>query len=325
MTMIWRNKNILITGATHFIAVNLAERLARLGGNVKAFIRYDYYNNQGLLDKLPVYIKNNIKVINGNLTNPDAVDYAVKDTNVVFHFGIRDMIPSNINAREYLETTVIGTFNVLSSASQYRVEKFVHISTADVYGKVKDIPINEECPLKALSPHISSDISAEKLVEGYYNSNNLPLTIIRLFNTYGPIQSLKAIVPTIITQVLKEPELLLGDMHAVRDFVYVDDIVDGLIKAVEVPESVGTALNLGSGNGISIGDLADMIVNIVGREVEVIFDATRIRLKTPVLDYMVADITKARDLLGWQPRTSLNAGLEKTIEWFAEHIETSQV
>jgi dTDP-glucose 4,6-dehydratase len=187
------------------------------------------------------------------------------------------------------------------------------------------MPISENSPLKAQSPHIGCDIGAEKIVEGYYASYNLPTTIIRLFNTYGPMQSLKAIVPTIIAQVLTEPKLLLGDMHAVRDFVYVDDVVDGMIKAVEVPESTGTVINMGSGNGISIGDLADTIVSIVNREVEVLFDATRIRLKTPAIDQMVADATKAKELLGWSPRTSLNAGLEKTIEWFAEHIKTSQV
>jgi nucleoside-diphosphate-sugar epimerase len=324
--MNWKNKNVLVTGADHFISIHLIERLVKLGCNVKAFVRHDYHNSIGSMENIPAYIRKRIQVIFGSLTNPDIIECAVKDTDIVFHFGILDVIPYDaINIRSYLEGNIIGTFNLLNSAKNYKIERIIHISTAEVYGNVKDIPIGESNTLKALSPQIGCDIGAEKLVEGYYNSCNLPLTIIRLFNTYGPIQSLKAIVPTIITQVLKEPKLLLGDMHAVRDFVYVEDIVDGLIKAVEVPESVGTALNLGSGNGISIGDLADIIVNIVGREVEVIFDATRIRIKTPTLDQMIADITKAKELLGWQPKTSLNAGLEKTIEWFAEHIETSQV
>ena len=313
-------KNILITGATHFVAVNLAERLVRLGANVKAFIRYDYCNNQGLLDKLPVYIKNKIQVINGNLTNPEAVDYAVKDTNVVFHFGIRDMIPSNINAREYLETTVIGTFNVLSSASQYRVEKFVHVSTAEVYGKVKDVPINEEYPLKAQSPHISSDISAEKLVEGYYSSFNLPVAIARLFNAYGPMQSKDAVIPTIIVQGLTEPELLLGNMHAIRDFIYVDDVVAGLIKTAEIPESTGEAINLGSGQGISIGELSDKIIRLIGSDAKITFDATRIRLQDHHIGQLVADITKAKNLLGWEPEVPLDSGLEQTIKFFRVYL-----
>jgi nucleoside-diphosphate-sugar epimerase len=322
--MIWQNKNILITGATHFIAVNLAERLARLGGNVKAFIRYDYYNNQGFLDRLPVYIKDNIQVINGNLTNPDAVDYAVKDTNAVFHFGILDMIPSNINAREYLETTVIGTFNVLNSVRTHNIQKFIHISTAEVYGKVEVVPFDENSPLKAQSPHIGSDIGAEKLVEGFCVTYSLPAVIARLFNTFGPMQSSRAIVPTIINQILTKPRILLGDMHAIRDFIYVDDVVDGLISIAEVDESSGNAINLGSGHGISIGDLADRIVSLINRDVEILFDASRIRPLDHAIEHQVANIKKASDLLGWQPKTSLNEGLQQTIKWFAEHIEPAR-
>jgi len=311
----WK-KNILITGANHFIAVNLAEQLVRLGGNVRAFVRYDYCNDSGLLDKLPVYIKNKIQVIHGSLTNPEAVDYAVKDTNVVFHFGMHDMIPSNINAREYLETTVIGTFNLLRSASQYRVEKLVHISTAEVYGKVKGIPINEEGSLKAQSPHIGSDISAEKLVEGYYSYHKLPVTIARLFNTYGPMQSKDAIIPTIIRQGLTELKLLLGDMHAIRDFIYVDDVIAGLIKMAEIPESTGETINLGSGQGVSIKELSDKIINLIGSDAEIIFDATRIRLQDHHIGQLVADVTKANNLLEWKPEVSLDSGLEQTIKFF---------
>ena len=311
----WK-KNILITGATHFIAVNLAERLVRLGGNVRAFVRYDYCNDPGLVDKLPVYIKNKIQVIHGSLTNPEAVDYAVKDTNVVFHFGMHDMTPSNINAREYLETTVIGTFNILRSASQYRVEKLVHISTAEVYGKVKDTPINEEDSLKAQSPHIGSDISAEKLVEGYYLYHKLPVTIARLFNTYGPMQSKDAIIPTIIRQGLTELKLLLGDMHAIRDFIYVDDVVAGLIKMAEIPESTGETINLGSGQGVSIKELSNKVINLIGSNAEIIFDATRIRLQDHHIGQLVADVTKAKNLLGWKPEVSLDSGLEQTIKFF---------
>lgn len=311
----WK-KNILITGATHFIAVNLAERLVRLGGNVRAFVRYDYCNDKGLLDKLPVYIKNKIQVINGNLTNPEAVDYAIKDTNVVFHFGMHDMVPSNINVREYLETSAIGTFNILRSANQYGVEKFVHISTAEVYGEVKDMPINEETPLKARSPHISSDISAEKLVEGYYSFHNLPVTIARLFNTYGPMQSEGAVIPTIISQGLTEPKLRLGDMHSVRDFIYVDDVTLGLIKMAEAPESIGEAINLGSGQGISIEELSNKIIGLIGSEAEIIFDATRIRLQNHRIAQLVADVTKAKNLLGWEPKVSIDSGLEQTIKFF---------
>jgi dTDP-glucose 4,6-dehydratase len=318
--MTWKNKNVLITGATHFISSHLAEKLVMLDSNVKAFIRYDYQNDLSSLDRLPVYIRSRLEVIPGSLTNPEAIDYAVKNTDIVFHFGVLDTIPySHINARDYLEATIIGTFNVLNAVKKYSVQKLVHISTADVYGKVQEMPISEECPLKAQSPHISGDISAEKLSEGYYLSYNLPVAIVRLFNTYGPIQSRDAIIPTIIAQSLVEPKLFLGNMNAIRDFIYVEDVVEGLMKAAEIPESVGEAINLGSGQGISIGSLAERIIKLLDRDVEIIFDATRIRIQSPDIEQLVADITKANDLLSWQPKTSLDDGLKQTIEFFSKH------
>ena len=213
--MTWKGKDVLITGTTHFVGSHLAEKLVTLGSNVKAFIRYDYQNDWGSLNRLPVYIKNKIEVINGSLTNPEAIDDAVENTEIVFHFGALDMIPhSHTNLRDYLETTVSGTFNALNAAKKYGVQKLVHISTAKVYGEVKEMPIDEERPLQALSPHISSDITAEKLVEGYYLSDNLPAAIVRLFNTYGPVQSRDAVIPTIIAQGLAGEKLFLGDMFA---------------------------------------------------------------------------------------------------------------
>ena len=317
--MTWKNKNVLITGATHFVGSHLAEKLVMSGSNVKAFVRYDYQNDLGSLSRLPVYIKNKIEVIPGSLTNPEAIDDVVKNTEIVFHFGALDTVPySHINLRDYLEKTVIGTFNVLNAVKKYGVQKLVHISTAEVYGEVKEMPINEKCPLKAQSPHISSDIVAETLVEGYYLSDNLPAAIVRLFNVYGPVQSKDAIIPTIIVQGLVGEKLFLGDMRPIRDFVYVDDVVEGLIKAAETPESVGEAINLGSGQGISIGDLADKIVMLISRDVEILFDATRMRTQSPDIEQLVADITKANHLLGWQPKTSLDDGLKRTIGWFAK-------
>lgn len=322
--MTWKGKNALITG-THFIGSHLAERLIRSGSNVKAFIRYDYQNNWGSLDRLPLHVRNKIAVIIGSLTNMEAIDCASENTDVIFHFGVLDMIPSQTSARDYLEQTITGTFNVLNAAKKHNIQKIVHISTAEVYGKVKNMPINEECPLKALSPHIGSDIGAEKLAEAYYLSYNSPVAIARLFNTYGPIQSGDAIIPTIITQVLADTELLLGNMHSIRDFVYAEDVAEGLMRIAEIPESVGEAINLGSGQGISIGDLADRIVKLIGKEVEIFFDGTRIRLQDHGIERLVADIAKAHNLLGWQPKTSLNDGLRQTIEWFSKHASANQI
>ena len=316
--MTWKDKKVLITGTTHFIGSHLAEKLVMSGSNVKAFIRYDYQNNHGSLDRLPVHIKDKIEVIPGSLTNPEAIDDAVENIDIVFHFGVLDMFPLHTNVCEYLDKTIIGTFNVLNAVKKYGVQKLVHISTAKVYGEVKDMPIDEEHPLQAQSPHIGSDITAEKLVEGYYLSDNLPAAIVRLFNVYGPVQSKDAIIPTIIAQGLVGEKLFLGDMRPIRDFVYVDNVVEGLMKAAETPESVGEAINLGSGQGISIGDLADKILKLIGRDIEILFDATRIRTQSPDIERLVADITKANDLLSWQPKTSLDNGLKRTIGWFAK-------
>ena len=317
--MSWEGKNVLITGATHFIAGHLAQKLVTLRSNVRAFVRYDYQRDRGSLDKLPVHIGDRIEVLGGSLRNPEAVDFATGNMDVVFHFGVLDMLPLYINVRDYLETTILGTFNVLNAAKKHEVQRLIHISTAEVYGKVTDMPINEEYSLKAQSPHISSDIGAEKLVEGYYLSYNLPVTVARLFNTYGPIQSKDAIIPTIITQGIVESKILLGNMHPVRDFVYVENTVDGIIKIAETPESIGEAINLGSGQGISVGDLAERIMTLIGRDLEILFDATRIRPPSSDMEQLIADITKAKELLGWQPENSLDEGLERTIEWFAEH------
>lgn len=319
--MTWRSKNILITGSSHFIAAHLAEQLVRLGGNVKAFICYDYESSRGSLERLPAYIKSEIEVVPGSLMNPEAVDYVINSVDMVFHFGVLDMIPSKINAREYMQKTVMGTFNVLNAARKHNVGKLVHISTAEVYGRTENMPISEERHLRARSPHIGSDIGAEKLVEGYFSSYGLPVTIARLFNTYGPIQSRKAIIPIIIAQALSMSELLLGNMHTVRDFVYIKDVVQGLMKMAEIPETVGEAINLGSGDGISIEDLADRILDLMGKDAEVLFDGTRIRLQDSHIRQLVADIAKANDLLGWQPETSLDDGLRETIEWFSKHNE----
>lgn len=318
--MAWKGKNILITGATHFIAGHLAERLIGLGGSVKALVRYDYQNNCGSLDNLPVHIRNRIEVFHGSLTNPEVIDFATRGAHVVFHFGVLDMLPFYINARDYLEKTVLGTFNVLNVAKQHEVQRFVHISTAEVYGKVADMPISEGNSLKAQSPHISSDIGAEKLVEGFHLSYNLPVTIARLFNTYGPMQSKGAIIPTIITQGIVGTRILLGNMRPIRDFIYVEDVVSGLIKMAEVPESIGKAINLGSGHGISVGDLAEKIIDLIGTDIEILFDAARIRPQSSDMEQMIADIARASELLGWQPEISLGVGLERTIEWFAKHV-----
>ena len=315
----WRENNVLITGATHFIASHLAQRLVTMGANVRAFSRYDYQGDYGSLSRLPIHIKNRIEIVAGSLLNQEAVEYAVNDIDLIFHFGLLDMVPSTINVRDYLEGTFIGTFNILNAARKFDVKKFIHISSAEVYGKVDEMPIHENFTLKAQSLNSSGDIGAEKIVEAHRSSYNMPVSIARVFNAYGPIQSRDAVIPTIIEQALIGDKILLGNMHAIRDFIYVEDVLEGLIRMSERAESEGQIINLGSGEGISIGDLAEQITFLIGRGVEIVFDATRIRLQHDI-QKQVADITRAKKLLGWHPEISLNLGLKQTIDWFAEHV-----
>lgn len=220
---------------------------------------------------------------------------------------------------------MIGTFNILNVAKKYEVQRFVHVSSAKVYETVENIPINEEYRLIARSPRIGIEIGAEKLVEGHHMLYGLPVSIVRIFNVYGPIQSKFAIVPTVIVQALIGTEVLLGNMHAVRDFVYVDDVIEGIVKTAELPEAVGETVHFGSGHSTSIESLSERILSLIGKDIEIVFDATRIRTQEPDIMWSVADITKAEKMLRWQPETSLELGLERTIEWFAEHMTAVNV
>ena len=324
--MDWKSKKVLVTGAGGFIGSHLTEKLVTLGASVKAFVRYNSRNDWGLLEVLPLHIRNEIEVISGNLKDPESVKEAVKDTNIVFHLAALISIPySYVNPRDFVETNVGGTLNVLNAAKEHNIEKLIHTSSSEVYGTAQYIPIDEKHPLQAQSPYAASKIGADKLVESYYLSFNLPVTTVRPFNTYGPRQSARAIIPTIITQSLTREKIFLGSMHPTRDFNYVEDTADAFIKAAESPESVGEVMNFGSGQEVPIGALADKIVALVGKDVEVVFDATRIRPQSSEVERLLADATKAKELLGWEPQFSLDDGIRKTIEWISEHISTYKV
>lgn len=319
--MDWKDKRVLVTGAGGFIGSHLVERLVTSGAKVKAFVRYNSRNDWGLLEVLPVHIQNKIEVISGNLKDIESVGNAVKDTDIVFHLAASISIPySYLNARDVVETNVIGTLNVLNATREYTVEKLIHTSSSEVYGTAQYIPIDEKHPLQAQSPYAATKIGADKLVESYHLSFDLPVTIVRPFNTYGPRQSARAIIPTIITQAISKDKIFLGAMHPTRDFLYVEDTVDGFIKAAESPQSVGETFNLGSGQEISVGELADKIIALVGKDVEIIFDATRIRPEKSEVERLLANATKAKELLGWEPQFSLDEGIMRTIKWISEGI-----
>lgn len=321
MVMRWQNTKVLVTGAGGFIGSHLVERLVEMGSQVRCFVRYTSRNNWGCLELVPANIKSSIEIFSGDLMDPESVQKAMKGVDKVFHLGCLIAIPySYIHPREVVDTNVVGTYNILRAALEEEVERVVHTSSSEVYGTAQYVPIDEKHPLQAQSPYSASKIGADKLAESFYLSYNLPVAIIRPFNTYGPRQSARAVIPTIITQALSGKEIFLGSMHPTRDFNYVEDVVDGFVKMAENKEAVGQVINVGSGKEISINELADKIIELSASKTKVIFDATRIRPEQSEVERLCADIKKAKELLKWHPKVPLKEGLKHTIEWFSEHL-----
>ncbi len=317
--MDWKRKTVLVTGAGGFIGSHLTEKLVDLGAKVKAFVRYNSRNDWGLIDILPSRVKEKIEVIMGDLRDSETIGSVMKDVDIVFHLGALIAIPySYIHPREVVETNIMGTLNILNAAKEYRPERIIHTSTSEVYGTAQYVPIDEKHPLRGQSPYSASKIGADKLVESFHRSYDLPITTLRPFNTYGPRQSARAVIPTIITQVLAQKEILLGSLEPKRDFSYADDIVDGFIKAAESERSIGEVINIGSGSEISINDLTNKIISLIGKKVNIVSDPKRVRPPKSEVERLIADNSKAKELLSWEPKVSLDEGLRKTIDWFSK-------
>ena len=316
-----REKTVLVTGAGGFIGSHLTEHLVELGVNVKAFVRYNSRNDWGLLELLPKEKLNKIEVVMGDLKDADAVRQVVKGVDIIFHLGSLIAIPySYIHPRETIETNILGTLNVLMAAKENGIEKLIHTSTSEVYGTARYVPIDEEHPLQGQSPYSASKIGADKIAESFYCAFDLPVAIIRPFNTYGPRQSARAVIPTIITQALTKEKIFLGSLHPTRDYTYIKDVVEGFIKVAESSKSVGEVINIGSNFEISIGDLANKIISLAGKNAEIIADPARVRPQDSEVERLWCDNTKAKRLLGWEPKTSLDDGLKRTIEWISDNI-----
>lgn len=261
-----------------------------------------------------------LTVISGDLKDSDAIRQETRDTDIIMHLGSLISIPySYLHPRETIETNILGTLNVLSAALENGVEKVVHTSTSEVYGTAKYVPIDEQHPQQGQSPYSASKIGADKIVESFYLSFDLPVTTIRPFNTYGPRQSLRAVIPTIIAQAMTQERIFLGSLHPTRDFTYVKDLVEGFLKIAESDRSIGEVFNIGSNFEISIGDLAHKIISLMDRDVSIEKDQSRVRPADSEVERLWCDNRKARKILDWSPTTKLEEGLQKTINWISEH------
>ncbi len=320
--MNWKDRVVLVTGAGGFIGSHLTERLLDLKANVKAFVRYNSRNDWGLIELLPADKKDALEIIQGDLRDYNAVKNAAQDVEIIFHLGAMIAIPySYIRPHETVETNILGTLNVLTASKECAVLKIVHTSTSEVYGTARAVPIPEEHPLQGQSPYSASKIGADKIAESFYNSYELPVAIIRPFNTYGPRQSARAVIPTITTQALTSNIISLGSTKPTRDLTFVEDTVMGFIKVAESPKTVGEVINIGSGIEISIGELAKKIIKIIGKDIKVVQDKKRVRPKASEVERLMADVSKAKKLINWKPKYDLDKGLRITIDWISEHLE----
>lgn len=318
------NDKILITGACGFIGSHLTEALVKAGYAVKAFVQYNSFNSWGWLDHCPRTVLDNLEVIAGDVRDPFGVKNAMLNCRAVMHLAALIGIPYSYHSpQHYVETNINGTLNIVQAAKELNVEKVIHTSTSEVYGSAQYVPIDEKHPLQPQSPYSASKIGADQIAMSYYNAFNVPVTIIRPFNTYGPRQSARAVIPTTITQINHGlRQIKLGSLEPTRDFTYVADTVKGFLQALKVPAIAGQTINLGMNFEISIANLVQMIAKQMQVDVEVIQDQQRVRPEKSEVDRLWSNNTLAKNLLQWQPdyegMNGLEQGLTQTIEWFLD-------
>lgn len=322
----WSGRRVLITGAGGFIGSHLVERLVREGANVRAFVRYTSRGDSGLLRQLPLDVQRELELVAGDLRDTQAIHQAVAGQDVVFHLGAVISIPySYKHPMETAETNFMGTLNVLMACQAHGTRRVVHTSTSEVYGTARVVPMDESHPLQGQSPYSASKIGADKLAESFYCAYDLPVVTVRPFNTFGPRQSARAVIPTIITQALTGDTIRLGSLDTRRDFTYVSDTVDGFMKAALAADVAGLVLNLGTGHDISVGELAEMVIRQVGRPVTIETENERMRPEKSEVLRLLSDNGLARERMGWQPAYSLEQGLQQTIAWIGDHLDFYQV
>lgn len=319
-----KKKKILVTGADGFIGSHLTEELIRQGCDVRAFVMYNSFNSWGWLDESPKQLRDGLDIFAGDIRDAHGVKTAMQGCDIVLHLAALIAIPYSYHSPDtYVDTNIKGTLNIVQAARELGVEKVVHTSTSEVYGTAKFVPITEEHPLQGQSPYSATKIGADQIAMSFYNAFDTPVSVIRPFNTYGPRQSARAIIPTVISQIANgQRKLKLGAIHPTRDFSFVLDTVRGFIAVAESERSVGEVINIGSNFEISIGETVQLIAETLGVEVEIETEAVRLRPDKSEVERLWADNSKAKKLTNWEPiyggRAGFKRGLSETAAWFAE-------
>lgn len=324
--MILTNKKILVTGADGFIGSHLVETLVDKGYNVKAFVYYNSFNSWGWLDSFPKEKLEKIEIFTGDIRDPNGVRTAIKGCDVVFHLAALIAIPYSYHSPDsYVDTNIKGTLNVLQACRDLGVEKLLVTSTSEVYGTAQYVPIDEKHPKQGQSPYSASKIGTDFMAESFYRSFDLPVTIVRPFNTYGPRQSARAVIPTIITQLLSgKTEIKLGAIHPTRDLLFVKDTANGFIEIAQSELTNGQEINIATNSEISIGDLAQELINLINPKAKIVTDEQRLRPEKSEVERLFGDNSKILSLTDWELNYSLKEGLQQTINWFSKEENLAQ-
>lgn len=319
-------KKVLVTGADGFIGSHLVEKLIDEGFQVKAFVYYNSFNSWGWLDTLPKEILNKIEVFTGDIRDTNGVRTAVKGVDIIYHLAALIAIPYSYHSPDsYVDTNVKGTLNILQAARDFNIERVIVTSTSEVYGTALYVPIDEKHPKQGQSPYSASKIGADAMAESFYRSFNLPVTIVRPFNTYGPRQSARAVIPTIITQLLAgKIEIKLGALHPTRDLLFIKDSVKGFVEISNSSQTIGQEINIATQQEISIKDLAQNIINIINPNAKIISEDVRLRPEKSEVERLIGSAEKIKSLTKWEPSFNLEQGLQQTIEWFRNPVNLKQ-
>ena len=320
-------EKILVTGADGFIGSHLTEELVKQGFDVKAFSLYNSFNTWGWLDTLPQDIMENVEVFTGDVRDPNGVREAMKGTDAVFHLAALIAIPFSYHSPDaYVDTNIKGTLNVLQAAKQLDLDKVLITSTSEVYGTAQYVPIDESHPYQGQSPYSATKIGADRLAESFYRSFGLPVAIVRPFNTYGPRQSARAVIPTIITQLLAgKEEIRLGSLTPTRDFNFVKDTAQGFIEIYRSDKTVGEDINIATQNEISIGELAEELIKQINPQAKIVCDEERLRPEKSEVNRLLGSNEKIKMLTDWEPRFTFEEGLAQTIDFFRDNLEKYKV